>query len=85
MDEEVLNDLFERAVSQGYTKSIEDFATLIATDQEVLEDSYSYAVDNGYPKSIYDFSTLVGVKKKRRYGITIGKWFIGAYYTPYAS
>ena len=64
MDEEVLNDLFERAVSQGYTKSIEDFATLIATDQEVLEDSYSYAVDNGYPKSIYDFSTLVGVKKK---------------------
>ena len=64
MDQEVLQDLFDRAVSQGYTKTIEDFAALISTDQEVLEDNFNYVTNNGYSKSIDDFGMLVGVKKK---------------------
>ena len=64
MDQEVLQDLFDRAVSQGYTKSIEDFANLISTDQEVLADNFNYVTSNGYSKSIEDFGMLVGVKKK---------------------
>ena len=40
MDEEVILDLFNRATSQGYTKSIDQFRVLIANDQEVLDDNY---------------------------------------------
>ena len=33
MDQEVLQDLYNRAVSKGYSKSIEEFSTLISSDQ----------------------------------------------------
>ena len=64
MDQEVLQDLYNRAVSKGYSKSIEEFSTLISSDQEVLEDNYNYVKQQGYQKSIEDFQVLVGVKKK---------------------
>ena len=66
MDEEVLQDLFNRAVSQGYGKSIEEFQALLSTDEEVLTDNFNYIKSQGYPddRTIEDFSILVGVKKK---------------------
>ena len=64
MDQEVLQDLYNRAVSKGYSKSIEEFSTLISSDQEVLEDNYNYVKQQGYQKPIEDFQVLVGVKKK---------------------
>ncbi len=65
MDEEVLQDLFNRAVSQGYGKSIEEFQALLSTDEEVLTDNFNYIKSQGYPaeRTIEDFSILVGVKK----------------------
>ena len=39
MDKEVLQDLYDRAKSQGYSKSIEEFEKLIGSDQEVLDDN----------------------------------------------
>ena len=62
MDQEVLQDLFNRAVAQGYLKTIEDFSVLIANDTEVLQDNYNYVKDQGYQKTIEDFEMLVGVK-----------------------
>ena len=60
MDEEVILDLFNRATSQGYTKSIDQFRVLIANDQEVLDDNYEYVTSKGYSKSIDEFKKLVG-------------------------
>ena len=64
MDEQVLKDLYNRAVSKGYKKSIEDFSLLLNKDNDVLNDSYNYVKEQGYGKSIEEFSSLVGVKKK---------------------
>ena len=64
MDPEVIQDLFNRAVSQGYTKTIDEFSNLLVTDSDVLQDNYNYVQSKGYNKSIEDFQNLVGVKKK---------------------
>ena len=64
MDEEVLNDLYNRALSQGYSKSIEEFSVLLSNDDEVLNDNFNYVTQKGYSKSIEEFSELIGVKKK---------------------
>jgi len=64
VDEQVLKDLYNRAVSKGYKKSIEDFSLLLNKDNDVLNDSYNYVKEQGYGKSIEEFSSLVGVKKK---------------------
>lgn len=64
MDEEVINDLYNRAVSKGYKKDRNAFVDLLHTDSEVFNDMYSYVQSKGYKKSTKDFEYLVGVKKK---------------------
>jgi len=66
MEPKVIEDLFNRAVSQGYGKSIDDFKLLLSSNEEVLTDNFNYLKANGYPeeRTIEDFSILVGVKKK---------------------
>tara|TARA_R110002096_G_scaffold110501_2_gene241418 strand:- start:10891 stop:15885 length:4995 start_codon:yes stop_codon:yes gene_type:complete len=66
MEPEVIEDLFNRAVSQGYGKSIDDFKLLLSTNEEVLTDNFNHLKANGYSeeRTIEDFSILVGVKKK---------------------
>jgi len=64
MDPEVLQDLYNRAVSQGYTKTLEDFALLLQSDEEVLQDNFEHVQQQGYTKSIDEFGGLLGVKKK---------------------
>ncbi len=61
MDEQVIQDLYNRARGKGYTKGIEDFKILLATDNEVVDDNYSYVRSQGYRKSREEFLTLVGV------------------------
>ena len=64
MNEQVLKDLYDRAVSKGYQKSIEEFNALLQSNENVLADNYGYVQEKGYQKSLEDFSVLVGVKKK---------------------
>jgi len=64
MDEEVINDLFSRAKSKGYSKGIEDFKLLLSNDDEVFNDNFEYVQSKGYKKSIEEFSILVDAKKK---------------------
>ena len=63
MNEQVISDLYNRAVSNGYKKSREEFVSLIQTNDAVLNDMYSYVQSKGYGKGVEDFSVLVGKKK----------------------
>ena len=63
MDEQVIDDLYSRAVSKGYAKSKGEFVQLLHSDNEVFNDMYSYVKEKGYQKSPDDFSSLVGKKK----------------------
>ena len=47
MNPEVLKDLYQRARSKGYTKSIEEFQELILSNQEVLADNFEYVKSKG--------------------------------------
>ena len=60
MDEEVINDLYNRAKSKGYTKNRDEFVKLLHSDSDVLNDMYSYVKGKGYNKDINSFSNLVG-------------------------
>ena len=63
MDEQVIDDLFQRAISQGYKKTRADFVKLLQSDNEVFDDMYSYVKSQGYQKTPDDFSVLIGKKK----------------------
>ena len=63
MNEEVLLDLFNRAVSLGYNQTVEDFTELIKTNPDVLRDNYDYVVGQGYERSLEDFEILIGAKQ----------------------
>lgn len=60
MDEQVIDDLYNRAVSKGYKKSRQEFVGLLHSDNDVMSDMYSYVQSNGYKKSVDDFKSLVG-------------------------
>ena len=62
MDEAIKN-LYSYAQSQGYQKSIEEFAELLQTNDEALDAMYSYVQSQGYTKELDDFKTLIGKKK----------------------
>ena len=63
MDKQVVEDLYNRALSQGYNKTLEEFQTLLTTDSEVIEDNYQHVSSLGYNKSIEDFKILIGVNQ----------------------
>ena len=86
MNEEAIQDAYILFTNSGYSKSIEEFQTLLNTNEEALGDAYNLFTQSGYQKSIVEFEKLMGinaepVKKKRRIGFTIGRWFFGATYT----
>lgn len=60
MDEQVIQDLYNRAVSLGYKKSREEFVGLLQSDSGVQDDNYSYVQSRGYQKSKDEFLGLVG-------------------------
>lgn len=65
MDEQVIQDLFNRAISQGYSKTLEEFKVLLNTDDEVIQDNFQYVTSQGYNKSLDDFKVLIGSEKKK--------------------
>ena len=60
--EEVLLDLYNRAQTKGYKKSMEDFTSMLYTNDNVLQDMYGYVQSKGYNKPIDDFEKLIGKK-----------------------
>jgi hypothetical protein len=60
MDEQVIQDLYNRAVSLGYKKSKDEFISLLHSDASVQTDNYTYVKNKGYKKSMNDFLGLVG-------------------------
>jgi hypothetical protein len=61
MNEEAIQDSYDVFVSQGYTKSIDEYKKLIATNPEALNDSYKAFASQGYNKSIDDYKKLMGL------------------------
>jgi len=63
MNEQAINDLYNLAKQNGYTKSLDEFVNLMYTNDNAFNDMYSLAKNNGYQKSQDDFSVLIGKKK----------------------
>lgn len=61
MNEQAILDSYNTFVSQGYTKSLEEFKKLIATNPQALEDSYNAFKNVGYTKSLDEYKNLMGV------------------------
>jgi hypothetical protein len=61
MNEQAIQDSYDLFVSQGYTKSLEEYKKLLATNPNALKDSYDAFVSDGYTKTIDDYKTLMGV------------------------
>jgi hypothetical protein len=61
MNEEAIKDSYNVFVSQGYTKSIDEYKKLIATNPDALNDSYNAFKAQGYNKSINEYKTLMGI------------------------
>jgi hypothetical protein len=61
MNEEAIQDSYNVFVSQGYTKSIDEFKKLINTNPNALNDSYKAFANQGYSKSIDDYKSLMGI------------------------
>ena len=60
MNEEVINDLYNNAVSKGYKKSREEFVSLLQSNDAVMNDMYTYVQSKGYKKGVDDFKGLIG-------------------------
>ena len=61
MNEEAIQDSYNVFVSQGYTKSIEEYKKLIKSNPEALNDSYKAFANQGYGKSLDDYKVLMGI------------------------
>jgi hypothetical protein len=61
MNEQALKDSYDVFVSNGYTKSFEEYKKLINSNPQALKDSYDVFVSNGYSKSIDEYKALMGV------------------------
>jgi len=58
MNEQVIDDLYNRAVSLGYKKDRNSYVKLIHSNPSVFNDSYSYVKSKGYKKSTDVFSSF---------------------------
>ena len=64
MNEQALRDSYELFKTGGYTKSYEEFITLINSNPQALEDSYTLFKTGGYTKGMEEYQELMGIKKK---------------------
>lgn len=60
MNENLITELYNRALNKGYTKSREEFVALLGSDDEVYLDMFGYARSKGLVQSPAEFGTLVG-------------------------
>jgi len=73
MNEEAIKDAYQLFVNNGYSKSIEDFKTLMSENDNARKDMFDIFVAQGYKKNPEDFSVLMGVgqvKKKENSKVT---------------
>ena len=61
MNEQAIQDSYNIFVKQGYTKSIDDYKQLLASNQNAVQDSYNAFVKEGYSKSIDEYKSLMGI------------------------
>jgi hypothetical protein len=61
MNEQAILDAYNLFVQNGYTKSLDEYKKLIASNPQALQDSYSLFAQNGYKKTVDDFKSLMGV------------------------
>lgn len=64
MDEDAIQDAYTLFQKEGYTKSLDDFKTLVKSNPNALGDAFTLFKKNGYRKDEVAFSELMGVKKK---------------------
>ena len=64
MNEQAIKDSYELFKTGGYSKSYEEFVTLINSNPQALKDSYTLFKTGGYTKGMEDYEILMGVKKK---------------------
>lgn len=60
MNEQIIDDLYNRAKSKGYNRSRDEFVSLLHSNQEVFNDNYTFVRSKGYKDSEDKFSTLIG-------------------------
>lgn len=78
MNEQVIDDLYNRAVSLGYKKDRNSYVKLIHSNPSVFNDSYSYVKSKGYKKSTNDFSELIGLAPKKKVTTEVSKPSVGS-------
>lgn len=78
MNEQVIDDLYNRAVSLGYKKDRNSYVKLIHSNPSVFNDSYSYVKSKGYKKSTNDFSVLIGLAPKKKVPTQVSKPSVGS-------
>ncbi len=78
MNEQVIDDLYNRAVSLGYKKDRNSYVKLIHSNPSVFNDSYSYVKSKGYKKSTNDFSELIGLAPKKKVPTEVSKPSVGS-------
>ena len=67
MNEEAIKVAYELFVADGYTKSIDEFKTLMLNNEDGRQVAFDLFTDDGYTKGIDEFGVLMGtspVKKK---------------------
>ena len=88
MNEQAILDAYNLFVADGYSGTIDEFRQLIQENPEAKQDAYNLFVSEGYADQIDDFDSLmclsqvqenmpVEKKKAWRFGICIGRAFIG--------
>ena len=60
MNEQIIDDLYNRAKSKGYNRSRDEFISLLHNNQEVFNDNYSFVTRKGYKDGEEKFSALIG-------------------------
>lgn len=64
MNEQAIIDSYILFKNSGYSKSLQDFKKLIASNPDALNDAYILFKQNGYGKSLNDYKILMGVVSK---------------------
>ena len=65
MNDLVLQELYDRAVSQGYQKDINEFKSLLENNNEVIQDNYDYVKSKGYEGDLEGFKGEISALKKK--------------------
>jgi GNAT superfamily N-acetyltransferase len=61
MNEQAIKDSYELFKSGGYSKSIDEFKSLIASNPQALNDSYELFKSGGYSKDFDSYKALMGL------------------------